>query len=142
MTTIPTLRTLLLLLIGLSPTLFSLTAVGQSVERISKREIARRQAALPRGEEALARGKEAMKEKNYAVAHEEFRVAVSYLPDAVVSGKAHDEAVDGFCESGIKLAEQRIAEGKYAEADFFLSELLSDRYNPKCREASELLVKL
>jgi general secretion pathway protein D len=115
---------------------------GQSVEHISKQEIARRQAALPRGEEALARGKEAMKQKNYAVAHEEFRVAVNYLPDAVVSGKAHDEAVDGFCDSGIKLAEQRIAEGKYAEADFFLSEILNDRYNPKCREASELLVKL
>jgi general secretion pathway protein D len=115
---------------------------GQSVDRISKQEIARRQAALPRGEEALARGKEAMKQKNYAVAHEEFRVAVNYLPDAVVSGKAHDEAVDGFCESGIKLAEQRIAEGKYAEAEFFLTEILNDRYNPKCREAGKLLVKL
>jgi general secretion pathway protein D len=142
MTTIPTLRSLILLLLGLSQTLFCLTAVGQNVERISKQEIARRQAALPRGEEALARGKEAMKEKNYAVAHEEFRVAVSYLPDAVVSGKAHDEAVDGFCESGIKLAEQRIAEGKYGEAEFFLSEVLSDRYNPSCREAADLLAKL
>ncbi len=143
MTTIPTLRrSLLLLLIGLSQTLFCLTAVSQNVERISKREIARRQAALPRGEEALARAKEAMNQKNYAVAHEEFRVAVRYLPDAVVSGKAHDEAVDGFCESGIKLAEERIAEGKYAEAEFFLTEVLSDRYNPRCSKASELLAQL
>jgi general secretion pathway protein D len=143
MTKIITLRTLLLSgLIGLSPTVLCHMSFGQSVERISKREIARRQAALPRGEEALARGKEAMKQKNYAVAHEEFRVAVNYLPDAVVSGKAHDEAVDGFCESGIKLAEQRIAEGKYAEAEFFLTEILNDRYNPKCREAGELLAKL
>src|SRR6266550_6357719 len=142
MTTNPTLRSLILLLLGLSQTLFCLTAVGQNVERISKREIARRKAALSQGGAALLRGKEAMKQKNYAVAHEEFRVAVSYLPDAVVSGKAHDEAVDGFCESGIKLAEQRIAEGKYGEAEFFLNEVLADRYNPNCREAADLLVKL
>src|SRR6266550_147720 len=142
MTTNPTLRSLILLLLGLSQTLFCLTAVGQNVERISKREIARRQAALPRGEEAMARGKEAMKQKNYAVAHEEFRVAVTYLPDAVVSGKAHDEAVDGFCESGIKLAEQKIADGKYNEAEFYLTEILNDRYNPNCRPAADLLAKL
>jgi hypothetical protein len=105
MTTIPTLRTLVLpLLMVSSQALFCLTAAGQNVERIAKREVARRQHALPQGEAALLRGKEAMRQKNYMVAHEEFRVAVTYLPDAVVSGKAHDEAVEGFCESGIKLA--------------------------------------
>ena len=42
---------------------------------------------------------------DYVQAHEDFRIATTYLPDAVVSGKSHDEAVAGFCESGIKLAE-------------------------------------
>jgi general secretion pathway protein D len=143
MTTIPTLRTLVLpLLMVSSQALFCLTAAGQNVERIAKREVARRQHALPQGEAALLRGKEAMRQKNYMVAHEEFRVAVTYLPDAVVSGKAHDEAVDGFCESGMRLAEQKIAEGKYSEAEFYLSEILSDRYNPNCRPAADLLAKL
>src|ERR1700687_2274329 len=76
--------------------LTSLTTFAQNVERISKREIERRQAALPRGEEALIRAKAAMKERNFAGAHEEFRVAVTFLPDAVVSARSHDEAVDGF----------------------------------------------
>ncbi len=143
MRTIPSLRILLLaLLIALSQTLFCPTADSQTVERIATREVARRKAALSQGEAALVRGKEAMKQKNYTVAHEEFRVAVTYLPDAVVSGKAHDEAVDGFCESGIKLAEQKIADGKYNEAEFYLTEILNDRYNPNCRPASDLLVKL
>ena len=143
MRTIPTPRILLLpLLIALSQTLFCPTADSQNVERIAKREVARRKAALSQGDAALVRGREAMKEKNYTVAHEEFRVAVTYLPDAVVSGKAHDEAVDGFCESGIKLAEQKIADGKYNEAEFYLTEILNDRYNPNCRPASDLLVKL
>ena len=62
----------------------------------------------------------------------------AYLPDAVVSGKAHDEAVEGFCKSGVVLAEARIAEARYADAEAILSEILSDRYDPKCRPAQEL----
>src|SRR5947207_3722332 len=83
-----------------------------------------------------------MKAKDYAAAHEEFKTAVTYLPDAVVSGKAHDQAVEGFCKSGVALAEQRIAEGRYAEAEVILSEILSDRYDPHCRPAMDLLAHL
>jgi general secretion pathway protein D len=143
MRTIPTLRIVLLpLLIGFSQIVFCFTAVSQNVDRIAQREVARRQAAFPQGEAALVRAKEAMKAKNYTVAHEEFRVALAYLPDSVVSGKAHDEAVEGFCDSGIKLAEQKIAEGKYKEAEFYCEEILADRYNPHCRPAADLLAKL
>ena len=115
---------------------------AQNVESISEREIARRQAALPRGEEALARGRLAMKDQNFTLAHEEFRAAVTYLPDATVSGKSHSEAVDGFCKSGIKLAKQRIADGKYMEAESITLEILDERYDPNCSEAKELLVHL
>ena len=69
-------------------------------------------------------------------------MALTYLPDAVVSEKAHDEAVNGFCASGLKLAEQRIAEGKYAEAEAICREMLSDRYDPNCRPAAEMLARL
>jgi len=90
----------------------------------------------------LARGKVAMQENNFSVAHEEFRTAVSYLPDAVTSGNSHDEAVDGFCKSGVKLAEQRIAEAKHAEAEFILRECLNWRYDPNYHAAAELLAHL
>jgi general secretion pathway protein D len=129
--------------------LFSLLALtlgfrlaAQDVESVTEREIARREAALPRGSEALARGKMAMQSRDYVSAHEDFRMAVMYLPDAVVSGKSHDEAVAGFCESGVKLAEMRVQEGKYAEAEAICHELLSDRYDPNCRPAALLLAKL
>lgn len=118
------------------------STLAQQVKHVAAREAARRQAALPRGEEALARGQAAMAERNYTLAHEEFRRALTYLPDAVVSEKAHDAAVNGFCASGLKLAEQRIAEGKYAEAEAICRELLSDRYDPNCRPAAELLARL
>src|SRR6266542_6260062 len=118
------------------------TSFAQTQDSAAEREVQRRQAAIPKGEAALERGKSAMKAKNYTIAHEEFRTAVTDLPDAVVSGKAHDEAVEGFCKSGVVLAEARIAEGRYADAEVILSEILSDRYDPKCRPAQELYAHL
>src|SRR5437588_1385305 len=118
------------------------TVIAQNVDRIAKREIVRRQAALPAGVEALVRAQAAMQAKNYAVAHDEFRNALNALPDAVTSGKAHDEALAGFCESGVKVAEQDIADGKFAEAESVVREVVEDRYNPNCRPALELLAYL
>src|SRR5205809_1561285 len=128
--------------IALSQSLTCLSGFGQNFQGVAEREIQRRQTAIPQGEAALVRGKAAMKAKNYTLAHEEFRTAVTYLPDSVVSGKAHDQAVGGFCKSGVALAEARIAEGRNADAEAILSEILSDRYDPKCRPAHLLYTQL
>ncbi len=118
--------------------LLCLTSFAQTPDNVAEREVQRRQTALPQGEAALARGKTAMKAKNYTLANEEFKTAVGYLPDSVVSGKAHDEAVDGYCKSAVILAQARIAQGDYAGAEAILSAALSSRYDPNCREAQEL----
>ncbi len=118
------------------------TSFAQTPDSVAEREVQRRQAAIPQGESSLARANSAMKAKNYTLAHEEFRTAVSYLPDSVVSGKGHDQAVDGFCKSGVALAEARIAEGRNADAEAILSEILSNRYDPKCRPAHLLYTRL
>src|SRR5438552_4397515 len=118
------------------------TSFAQTPDSVAEREVQRRQAAIPDGEAALVRGKSAMKTKNYTLAHEEFKTAVASLPDSVVSGKAHDQAVDGFCKSVVALAETRIAEGRDADAEAILSEILSDRYDPKCLPAHELYMRL
>src|SRR5437867_2436583 len=122
--------------------MFCITGTAQNPDSVAQQEIQRRQAAIPRGEAALAQGKAAMKAKNYTLANQEFKTAVTYLPDAVVSGKSHDEAVEGFCKTGVILAEARIAQGDYAGAEAILSEILSDRYDPNCRPARELLTHL
>jgi general secretion pathway protein D len=127
---------------AVSLSIFCTTNLAQNVDNVAQREIHRRQSAIPQGEAALAQGKAAMKAKNYSLAHEEFKTAVRYLPDAVVSGKAHDEAVDGFCRSGVILAEARIAQADYVGAEAILSEILSDRYDPNCRPARELMAHL
>src|SRR6266496_2161938 len=118
------------------------TIRAQNPDSVAEREVQRRQSAIPQGEAALARGRTAMAAKNITLAHEEFKTAVRYLPDAVVSGSAHDEAVEGFCKTGVILAEARIAQGDYVGAEAILSEILSSRYDPNCRAARELLAHL
>src|SRR5262249_3550927 len=66
--------------------------------------------------------------------------AISYLPDSVVSGKGHDEAADGICKSGTKLAEAHISQGDSAGAEATLSEIL--RYDPNCGKARQLFANL
>jgi general secretion pathway protein D len=131
-----------LLIICTCFSIFCVTGLAQNPESVAEREIQRRQSGIPQGEAALARGKTALAAKNITLAHEEFKTAVRYLPDAVVSGKAHDEAVEGFCKTGVILAEARIAQGDYAGAEAILSEILSSRYDPNCRAALELMAHL
>ena len=85
---------------------------AQNAENIADREVQRRQAAIPAGEAALARGKSAMRSRNYTVAYQEFKTAIAYLPDAVVSGRAHDEAADGVCKSGTVLGRSAYRAGR------------------------------
>src|SRR5437667_6593351 len=121
--------------------LFCAATFAQNPDNIAEREVQRRQAVIPEGEAALARGKFALKARNYTVAYQEFKTAVGSLPDAVVSGKAHDEAADGVCKSGTVLAEARIAEGDYPGAEAILNEILS-HYDPNCRKPQELYAHL
>jgi len=136
------LKILLPALIPIAQLALAAPSAAQSVDQVAQREVERRQAAMPRGEEAIARGRRAMQQKNFTLAHEEFRTAVSLLPDAVTSGKLHDEALEGFCASGVKLAEQKIAEGKFMEAESILREVLDERYDPNCHPAAELLAQM
>lgn len=119
------------------------TAFAQTTsDNTAEREVQRRQAAMPQGEAALTRGMSAMKARNYTLAHEEFKSAVTNLPDSVMSGKAHDEAVDGFCKSGVLLAQARIKQGDNAGAEAILSEVLSNQYDPKYKGAQLLYTQL
>src|SRR5436190_16858336 len=121
--------------------LVAIPALAQTPDNIAEREVHRRQAAIPEGEAALARGKSALKARNCTVAYQEFKTAIGYLPDAVVSGKAHDEAAEGVCKSGTVLAEARIAEGDYPGGEAILNEVLN-RYDPNCRKAQDLYAHL
>lgn len=113
-------------------------ADAQNVKKIADREAARRQARIPKGEEMVARAQSELNAKQYQLAHDDFRTALHYLPGS----SSYSAALQGFCESGVKLAQQRMAEGKYEEAEQILDEILTDSYNPNCSEARTLLTHL
>ena len=112
---------------------------AQNVRSVAEHEVARRKAAIVEGQHALVRAQVAMEAKDFEKAHDQYRIAVSFFPDSVVTGSQHDAALKGFCESGVKLARQRIGEGKYGESEQIVREVVSDRYDPNYRPALELL---
>ena len=115
---------------------------AQTVQTIAEREVARRQAQAPHGDQAITRAQSELRRKEFAQAHEDFRLALTYVSDSKATGRSYERAMEGFCESGVRLAEQRMAEGRYAEAEAILTEILSDRYSPRCKEAATLLAHL
>src|SRR5437016_6071557 len=100
-----------------SQLIFGFALAAQNVNRIAKREVERRQAALPRGVEALGQAQAAMQAKNYVVAHDEFRNALNSLPDAVTAAKPHDHALTAVCESGVKVADPYRVVRAFAEPE-------------------------
>ena len=111
---------------------------AQDVHSIAEREVMRRQQGIGHGEATLIQAKAAMDARDYVRAHDAYRAACSFLPDGTASNNAHIEALRGFCESGVKLAETRIAEGRYGEAEQVVAEILTYQYDPNCREAREI----
>lgn len=91
-------------------------------------------------EQALARGRAAMNANDFARAFAEYRVALNALAPTAVSARQHDEALRGFSESGVKLAQQRLSEGRAPEAEHITREVLSA--NANYRPALELLARL
>src|SRR5437660_12825682 len=82
---------------------FGLALSAQNVDRISKREVERRQPALLRGAAALAQAQAAMQVRDYTLAHDEFRIALNSLPDPVTSASAPQVALAGLGETGRKV---------------------------------------
>lgn len=103
---------------------------------------ARREDYVGRGLQLLEKGDEALKGRDYEKATAYYKAACDYLPNAPETKTSYDRAVDSFCKASCGLAEQRVAEGRSAEARNALMIVLDERYNPSCKEAIKLLAEL
>jgi esterase/lipase superfamily enzyme len=110
---------------------------AQTAPESSPRRLLRRPASVTKATEALVRARVAMNAKNFVLAYAEYRAALNL---AARSGAEHDEALRGFSESGIKLAQQRLKERRRAEAERITREVLAA--NPNYRPALEVLAQL
>jgi esterase/lipase superfamily enzyme len=111
-----------------------LSVSGQVNPRPSAQPLIRRPLIVAAGEQALVRARAAMKAQNFAQAFTEYGTALKLNPP---TGSQHDEALRGFSESGVKLAQQRLKEGRASEAERIAREVLGA--NPNYRPALALL---
>jgi len=121
---------------------------GGSVEGIAEREIVRRQESIAQAQTFIEAGRRAMSDKDYEEACTQFIGAVKATPQAEAASDVRNDAVNGFIRAHLKLAEQRIAEGRYGDAKALCDRILDgdSEYNwegdPKNGGALSLMAKL
>lgn len=91
---------------------------------------------------ALARGKEALTVGDYETAFAEYRAALAQEPDKSASSPLRELALAGFTKAGMRLAEQRIGEGRWQDAEDTVRTILQPEYNPGDKSAQKLLNQL
>jgi general secretion pathway protein D len=116
------------------------TQRSYSTTTVVEREIIRRRASVAQGVEALEAGERALKEKDYEKAYAQFLIAAERIPNAENTRRLHVQAVHGLCDAAVLLAEQRIAEGRYKDAELTLRKALD--YDPHCKKALVILTRL
>ena len=117
-------------------------AIPSADATMPERERARRVDYAKRGELMIERGDLAMTVRDYEKATAFYKTACDLIPNAALTQELYSRSLKGFCDASCKLAEQRIAEGRYAEAQNTLRIVTDERYNPNCKEAIALLARL
>jgi len=112
------------------------------VAALADREVARRQANIQHAQELIENGKKSMAEKDYESAVPYFKTAVDELPEAPETHSLRAQALDLFCKSSVKLAEQRITEGRYQDSENLCKMVLQDNYDPHYGPALTLMRRL
>ncbi len=119
------------------------TVQTTTVETTAEREAARRFDRADRiGRQALLAAEVAYKDKDYETAFAQFKLAYDNIPLAPKSSALSSRALKGMEEAGVRLAEQRITEGRYNDAQTILKLILDERYDPHCKPAVVLMARL
>jgi len=113
------------------------------VQGTAEGQIRRSEATADYAKTIVAKGQTALASQDYESAFAYFKSAVDMLP-AAGSGSAvvRQQALDGFSESAVQLARQRISEGRFEDAKTTVAVVLEDRYNPTYKPALSLDAQL
>ena len=120
------------------------SAAHRCAQSSAERELIRKQEAATRAKQELADGDKAMKDLHYDVAVVEYQSACDYLTESPATHDLRSRAVDSFSDASMHLAEQRIVEGRFADAEaaakdsFGADSMIQPDYKP----AKQLLAHL
>ena len=113
-----------------------------TTSQTAETEIYRRQQYAIKAQEAVRAGDAALEEKDYETAFGQYRLVLDITTESTETHALRKHASEGLCEAGVKLAEQRITEGRYGDAETLCQLVLEPRYAPECPEAALLLEHL
>ena len=113
-----------------------------SVETTVENARARYATNAGEAEEHLTRGDSAIIRKDYDLASREYRTAVDALPPAPATADRRAVAVKKFFDATMMLANQRITEGRYVDAETTVKIILRPEYDPGYKPAVVLLKHL
>jgi general secretion pathway protein D len=118
-------------------------ATHSGVEAQAELEIAKRmQLAEDYAPQAMQRGSVALMERDYETAYAQYKAAIDALPDAPNVRVLRATAMDGFSKAVMGLAEARIEEGRWQDAEETVKVILQPQYNPNYKPAQRLLARL
>lgn len=115
------------------------TVDAQKASPAAKQEATPSPQDVTDAKNAIAKGDMAYKDKKYDVAATAYRYACDNLPESPSTHVNRSRAVEGFSEASVRLAEQRVTEGRYADARDALRAVLDPQYNPDYKPAIALL---
>lgn len=111
-----------------------------SVQETANREIARRQRNVIEAGVVIQHAEDKLERKDLEGAWNDYRSAASLVPEAMATDKTYRRALEGYGEASVLFAEQRIAEGRRADAETILNTYLAT--NPQYRPALQILHRL
>lgn len=114
----------------------------RSISATAESEIARRQNAAIGSDDSINRGDAAMIRQDFEQASKEYRSAVDALNEAPATSDRRGVAVKKFFDATMKLAEQRIVEGRYLNAEATAKVILRPEYDPGYKPALTMLKHL
>ena len=110
------------------------------VENVADREIARRQDRVTQADAAIQAGDANYSNDEYDEAAAQYKLALDLIPDSLASADARQTALDKFTKASLKLAEQRINEGRFADAQAVIGRVLET--DPENAQAQAILKNL
>lgn len=115
---------------------------GGGVPAIAQNYVIRMQEQVKQADEAALRGSQLMADGDYQGAIDEYRNALSLLPDAPMTEARRRAYVKQFSRASVLLATERAEEGRYPEAIALVEDVLQPSVDPDNIEAKRLLERL
>jgi general secretion pathway protein D len=104
-------------------------------ESVADRTVARKEEDVRRARAAMESGNAAMKQRDFETGFAQYKEACDLLPESDVTHRLRRQALDGLDDAACSLAEQRISEGRYEDAQNLCNAVLNPAYDPDCHRA-------